>query len=485
MIAELNLKRVAALLTITCAAILVHGYHPYIEDAEIYVPGIKQILHPELYPYNQAFFTSHAKLTLFPNLIAASVRLLHLPLDWVLLLWHFATVFALLAACWRVAALLFDDPKAPWGAVAMIAGLLTIPVAGTALYILDQYINPRSISTVAILFGFLSFAEKKYLHAALWVVFTGLIHPLMVLFGGAFLACYFIKDRKVEMKADVVLLSLPFSFFPRVTDAYQEILNSHSYFLVTRWEWYEWLGALAPLLLLWWFSNMAKKQALRMLTVVCRALIMFQILFLIMGLAVCIPALAAFSRIQPMRSLHLLYVFLFIIYGGLIAQSILKQHIWRWMALFIPVSIGMWAAQVQLFTATEHLELPGRTSRNQWVQAFQWIREHTPADAYFALNPDHMELPGEDQHGFRAVTERSMLADRIKDSGAVSMFPALASMWHQQVQAQADWSHFTPEDFRRLKSTYGITWLVWESPPPSGLQCPYTNAAVRVCRIEN
>jgi len=41
-------------------------------------------------------------------------------------------------------------------------------------------------------------------------------------------------------------------------------------------------------------------------------------------------------------------------------------------------------------------------------------------------------LPGEDTHGFRAIAQRSMIADAGKDSGAVSMFPPLADEWYQQ-----------------------------------------------------
>ena len=67
-----GIRRHSPFLLLTAAAILVHGYHPFVEDAEIYVPGIKQALIPALYPYNAAFFASHAHLTLFPNLIAAS-----------------------------------------------------------------------------------------------------------------------------------------------------------------------------------------------------------------------------------------------------------------------------------------------------------------------------------------------------------------------------------------------------------------------------
>lgn len=483
MTSNLNLRTAAGLLALTCLAILVHGYHPYVEDAEIYAPGIKHILRPELYPQNQQFFSSHAHLTLFPNLIAATVRLSHLPLDWVLLLWHFCTVFALLLACWRLASWLFRDPLAAWGSAGMIAGLLTIPVAGTALYIMDQYVNPRSISTPAILFAFISFSERKYVRSALWIVLTGLVHPLMVLFGGVFLACYWVQSKRFA-PTSIAVLAFPLSLIPHVGSAYREVLDSHSYFLVTRWEWYEMLGAVAPLALLWWFARIASRRNLRSLAVVCHALIVFQVIFLVLGLAVCMPAVAGFARVQPMRSLHLLYVFLFVICGGMLAQSVLKDRLWRWMALFIPMCAGMWFAQTQLFDATEHLELPGRATRNHWGQAFAWIRDNTPIGAYFALNPNHMELPGEDQHGFRAMAERSMLADRIKDSGAVSMFPALADIWRDQVRAQDSWTHFGVDDFQRLKREYGVNWIVWESVPPQGVQCPYSNLAVHVCRID-
>jgi hypothetical protein len=87
------------LLLLTAGAVLVHGYHPYVENAEIYVPGIKQNLDPSLYPQNAVFFTSHAHLTFFPDLIAASVRMGHLPLEWALFGWHFFSIFVLLLAC--------------------------------------------------------------------------------------------------------------------------------------------------------------------------------------------------------------------------------------------------------------------------------------------------------------------------------------------------------------------------------------------------
>ena len=45
-------KDAGILLLLAFAAILVHGYHPGAEDAEIYLPGIEKRLDPSLFPAN-------------------------------------------------------------------------------------------------------------------------------------------------------------------------------------------------------------------------------------------------------------------------------------------------------------------------------------------------------------------------------------------------------------------------------------------------
>ena len=94
-----------------------------------------------------------------------------------------------------------------------------------------------------------------------------------------------------------------------------------------------------------------------------------------------------------------------------------------------------------------------------------------------------MRIRGEDTQGFRAIAERSMLADAIKDSGAVSMFPPLAEEWYAQVQAQSGWKNFRLGDLRRLRTQYGVSWVVLQQPGVAGLDCPYKNAAVLACRL--
>ena len=270
-----NLRQIALLLLLTAAAIFVHGYHPFVEDAEIYLPGVKKALNPALYPANTAFFLSHAKMTIFPHLIAGSVRVTHIRLSVALLLWQFAAIFFLLWACWRIGQLAFRDSLAAWGGAALVASLLTIPVAGTALYIMDQYLTTRALSTPATLWVIVSAIERKWVRAGLWLVFTGLIHPLMVVFCLAYVVLLLWLDRTPSPSnrpqlAAVAALLFPLGMFPPVTEAYREILETRSYFFLLRWEWYEWLGIFAPLALLEWFRRIARKRELPVLVRLAR-----------------------------------------------------------------------------------------------------------------------------------------------------------------------------------------------------------------------
>jgi hypothetical protein len=468
------------------AAIIVHGYHPAIEDAEIYTPGILKVLHPSLFPYNVEFFESHAGMTFFPQLIAGSIRVTRLPLGAAFLAWHFFSIFLLLLGCWRIASLCFEEKHAAWCGVALVGSLLSIPVAGTRLFLMDPYFTTRSLSAPGALLGVACALEEKYFAAAMWILFTAAIHPLMAVFAVVYVGIILLlKFRTKSAGAAASVAVLPQQLFPPVTSEYREILQTRPYFFLTNWAWYEWLGLLAPFVIFAWFARIARRYALGPMNLACRALVLYGAVFFAMALTVSRPGrFENLAEIQPLRYLHLLYILMFLFIGGLLGKFVLKRQAWRWAALFVPLCAGMAYAQQQISPATAHLELPGRASGNPWVQAFEWIRANTPEDAYFALNPKHMALPGEDQHGFRAIAQRSMLADSVKDSGAASMFPALAGKWREQAKAQEGWEKFQYQDFLRLNQRYGIDWVVVERPGAAGLACPYANELLLVCRIE-
>src|SRR5438045_7698631 len=69
------------ILFLTAAAVLIHGYHLGVEDQTIYLPAIKKILDPSLYQRDAEFFLAQTRPTVFPQIVAATVRIAHALLE--------------------------------------------------------------------------------------------------------------------------------------------------------------------------------------------------------------------------------------------------------------------------------------------------------------------------------------------------------------------------------------------------------------------
>jgi hypothetical protein len=257
------------------------------------------------------------------------------------------------------------------------------------------------------------------------------------------------------------------------------------YFFLQNWAWYEWCGAVLPLAILWALSSMKLRGTLPLFRQVCRALVVFAGLSITAALIVSIPErMQMLARLQPMRSLHLVYVIFFLFLGALIGEYCFRRNQWlRAVLLFVPLAAGMWFVGKSTYPSSPHIEWPGLRWRSPYISAFLWIRDNTPKDAVFALDPKYMRASGVDEHGFRAIAERSVLADYYKDSGAVVMFPQLAGEWKQEMTAQQDWINFGPADFERLARQYPVSWILVQGNGPAGFDCPYRDQGLAVCRI--
>ena len=104
-------RAIALLLLLTAAAIAIQGYHPGLEDDAYYLAAIKRDLNPALYPHDADFFRLQFQATIYDKLIAASIRITHLPPDLTIFLWQFAVTLAILAACLAIARRCFRNPK--------------------------------------------------------------------------------------------------------------------------------------------------------------------------------------------------------------------------------------------------------------------------------------------------------------------------------------------------------------------------------------
>src|SRR5665811_1096288 len=338
------------LLLLTLAAVFLHSYHPYVEDAEIYVPAIKHALDPALYPHDANLFTGQTRFSAFHVVIAALVRLSHLSLDWVLLLVHTGSIYLLLVGAWRISRLCFSREFASWCSVILLACLLTLPVAGTALYIVDEYLTPRALATFAVLWALASWLERKPARSAIWLAFAFVFHPLMAAFGVCYLAVLLAQNVSIRWRRGTAgsAFAAMSAVLPVTSSAYREAAGTRSYLFLTRWEWYEWLGAIGPLILLGWFSWVARRRKLEVLARLCQAATIFGALFFLAGFLVSlVPRLFFLAEFQPLRSLHLVYIFLILFGGGLLAEFVLQHGAKRWLLLllFLPLAAGMFYAQ--------------------------------------------------------------------------------------------------------------------------------------------
>jgi hypothetical protein len=160
--ASWQISRTVQLALLTPLVLVVHGYHPWSDDAGIYVAGVLNILHPLLYPKNAAFVSAQAHYSVFAYLVAGVVRATHLPLAWVLFAAYVFSIVAFLAACQAVAARLFSSERAQVCAVVLAAACFTMPAAGTALFLMDPYVTARSFSTPIGLFAVAACLDRAW-----------------------------------------------------------------------------------------------------------------------------------------------------------------------------------------------------------------------------------------------------------------------------------------------------------------------------------
>lgn len=508
-----GLRLLMLLVVIVAASVAIHGYHYGIEDEAIYLPAIKAHLNPALYPHDAIFFQPQTRPTLFDDLVAASARVLRAPVDGTVFACYMGTLLAFYAGLWAMASRLFQGLRGRLGGVLLTAVLLTMPVAGTCLFIVDQHLHPRTLATGLIMWAAAVVVRRtggeavragNYGLAALLLTLAALVHVQMAFYGLLFIAAMLLPRR--QLVGWLVLLAMVAAVLRGAAllgsggPEWQEASRTRTQHYLLQWEWYEWLGAVAPGLLLWGMARLARNRGLMAAAEVAQRTAFYAAAGFVAGCLITIPPqLERLTPFQPLRSLHLTYIVMLLMAGGLSAEMVLKGKPWRWAVLLFPIAAGMCFAQIESFPDSHHIEWPGRSTGNDWVGAFQWVKANTPVDAYFALDPHYMSSPGEDYHGFRGLAERGQMADWDKDPGVALLFPEVAPRWWREVHALDGWKNFTAADFHRLHEQFGVSWTVlpygsrsggWgryagEQPVPIPLSdCPYHNRSVVVCRIK-
>jgi hypothetical protein len=509
----------AVLVTaLTAAAVLVHGYHPYAEDGGVYLPEIKRLLDPGLYPHGAEFVVGHLRYSLFAPMVAGLVHESRLSVEMVLLLVHGATFWMTLFAAWLLAARCFASREARGGAVALLAAWMTLPIAGTSLMLMDPYVTARSVSTplaLLALVGALEFLLPQFENgegmtdprrglvlccAAL--AGAGVMHPLMGAYavGSVMLLGVALSSSRAVRVWGAVGLGLTAMAMaaglliaaPAENEIYQRVMLTRSYWFLSEWHWYEWIGLAAPLAILSVVAlgrrregDAARVGLARMAVAAGVTAVVVAGLFARAGMQTHLVA-----RMQPLRIFQEVYVVMTLVVGAWLGERVLQRRPMRWVAAFSVLAGVMVTADRMTFPASRHLELPGvlawgdgEGAGNQFERAFAWISRNTPRDAVFALDAEYITKPGEDAQSFRAIAERGVLPDFSKDGGVVTNKPELAAEWLEGQTAQAGLD--AEADERRLArlKPLGVSWVVLGRSAATSFACEYANEAVKVCRL--
>jgi hypothetical protein len=504
---------------LTVFSVAVNGYHPYAEDGGLYLAGVKRLLDPALYPHQTAFVLEPMRFSLFAPLVAAFARITHLGLPGAVFALHLATIWVTLFAAWMLASRCWPSRAARAGAVVLLACWLALPVAGTALVLMDPYLTARSISTPCTLFALVAVLDITGRTAAaansarlrglclgtVSIALAAAMHPLMAAYAfGATLVLAFLRspNPRVRLWSTALLstaslgvaASVHFAAKPESADL-ARIALTRTYWFPAEWSWYELLGLAAPLAILAIFAIFASRKS--PLPRACASPAPQQALArmaLTTGAIACLVALLfahaststhLVAHMQPLRIFQIVYLVMILCLGAKLGESVLRRAPWRWAAAMLLLGGIMFTVARAEFPYSNHLDLPWTSSRNAWVRAFEWIRSNTPKDALFALDADYINTPGEDAQCFRAIAERSALPDYSKDGGEASIAPRLTAAWKEGQRAQQSLSARATTDAMRVAALLplGVSWVVLDAQSTTSFVCPYANGAVKVCRL--
>ena len=178
-------------LAFAALGFLVMGYHPGLEDDGALSDGNQGRPESRALPLQREFLPvanrSHCSLTTW---MAHFVRWTRLAGGVGRSCWcNGPRLFLILWAVKKIANRLFEEAPARWGGVALVSAMFTLPVTGTALYMVDQHLHPRTLATAMILLAVWRILDEKPWQAAPLLLVAFLLHPLMAALGISF--CFF------------------------------------------------------------------------------------------------------------------------------------------------------------------------------------------------------------------------------------------------------------------------------------------------------
>lgn len=410
-----------------------------------------------------------------------------LPLEWLFVAAHVASLALLFAAVWLLARR-FAAHR--WTAVACcLAVTLRHRITETGANTFEGYYHPRGL---AFAFGALAaaaLARERLGLAWILVVVAMVLHPTTGLWWALWLAAATIvmvprwRRRLVAVAAVAALLgSAVLAFTPladrlRVMDpAWLMPFASKDYVFPTAWPAGAWLAnlVLPVIVAAIWRWRVRRGLAARWESGMVAGVLLLTATFLL-SLPFIASHVALAVQLQTSRVFWVIDLLAVISVAWLLAeggptaapgtQVTPPARAWRPVSLAL-VLLVVSAARGIYIMRVQHPERPfiqAALEDTDWVRVGRWIATHAPADTHVLADPDHDWKFG---HSVRLTARRDVLVEGVKDA-ALSLYDRDVAMRVQsRIEAIGDFSALDAPMALALASRFDLDLLVIDRDLP-------------------
>jgi len=449
------------LISITGFSILYQGYYFGQIDGALYVPYLKSLANPSLYPHD--LFVQTWKVVYFANLWKVLALFLPIiPVQTIFLVCHIISRFAFYLVIYLLMQQLYKNRFA--SLLAVILWAIPKPSLGFTIFY-NEFVQAE-IGTPLLLFSLYFFFRNTYIVSFILLGLAFHIHPPMA---GFLTVCYVIaliwqKDirRLLQCVGITGIIAFPIIYqtflFEKNSPGYDAIwialtkIRSPHHSFPLLWSVHAWFpfGAYVVVCLILFFILYKKISQLQNYIVILIS--MFAIIvsgFVFSEILPNAKIIAAVPfHITPLTSVLLSFPAIFFIFF-LFNKSSFLYKICAIFFFFLFVSPNI-LVNSRAFTDTASNVTSAVTMKNvfrqdayenDWKAAQMWANKHTTIHTMFIV-PIYLE-------GFRVFSERAIVAD-WKDGSAGYLSPEFLRQWWNRMQDFGlDTKHYSDYDMKK------------------------------------
>jgi hypothetical protein len=162
-----------AALALTPLALIAHSYKFVNDDQILYIPILRRVLDPSLYPGDFFFDQPQASVSFFEDFLAWPVR--WFGLEWTMFLGYLLAQMLILLCLYSLAVRLVSRRAAY---LAMVLFVLPVSIGGTFVRTYDNYLNPRTLTLPLALLALVALLDRRLWRATILIGLHLALHPL-------------------------------------------------------------------------------------------------------------------------------------------------------------------------------------------------------------------------------------------------------------------------------------------------------------------